>query len=336
MKQDDPTTKPLAPGSVGVEASDGLATTNCLFEQPWWLDAVSPGNWAEATVRKDGEVIARLPYSLRSRYGLRMAGNPPFTPTLGPWLRYTSTKYAYRLAEEQTLLTELIDQLPHCDLFQQTFVPTGTNILPFHWRGYERRTSVTYRLDQLQDHDVLWDNLDKRCRTAIRKGQKLLTVRTDLSLETFLDVADKTFRRQDLTSPLARGLVGRLDAACAARGARQMFFAEDAQGRIHAAMYLVWDSRAAYYLMGGADPELRSSGAQNLLMWEALQFASKVTRIFDFEGSSVQAIEQFVRSFGAQQVVLPRVFKQSRRFSALTGAKMVAEALSGRKIKWFV
>jgi hypothetical protein len=44
-----------------------------------------------------------------------------------------------------------------------------------------------------------------------------------------------------------------------------MFFAQDAEGRIHAALYLVWDASYAYYLLGGADPRLRGSGAQSLL-----------------------------------------------------------------------
>ena len=36
--------------------------TNCIFEEPWWLDIVAPGEWHEATVEENGKVIARLPY----------------------------------------------------------------------------------------------------------------------------------------------------------------------------------------------------------------------------------------------------------------------------------
>jgi hypothetical protein len=53
--------------------------------------------------------------------------------------------------------------------------------------------------------------------------------------------------------------------------------------------------------MGGIDPAF-SSGAFSLLMWHAIQFASQVTTRFDFEGSMIESIERFFRSFGARQV----------------------------------
>lgn len=53
--------------------------------------------------------------------------------------------------------------------------------------------------------------------------------------------------------------------------------------------------------MLGADPRYRSSGAASLTMWEAIKFAATVTKRFDFEGSMIEPIEQFFRSFGAVQ-----------------------------------
>ena len=53
--------------------------------------------------------------------------------------------------------------------------------------------------------------------------------------------------------------------------------------------------------MGGGDPEFRNSGATSLLMWNAIQFASTVSQIFDFEGSMIESVERFFRGFGAVQ-----------------------------------
>lgn len=53
--------------------------------------------------------------------------------------------------------------------------------------------------------------------------------------------------------------------------------------------------------MGGGDPDLRNSGATSLCMWHAMQFAATVTKRFDFEGSLIESIERFFRSFGAEQ-----------------------------------
>jgi hypothetical protein len=36
-------------------------------------------------------------------------------------------------------------------------------------------------------------------------------------------------------------------------------------------------------------------------MWEAIKFASTVTKRFDFEGSMIEPVERFFRAFGAKQ-----------------------------------
>ena len=97
-------------------------------------------------------------------------------------------------------------------------------------------------------------------------------------------------------------MLRRIDDACSSKSHRQLFFAQDKNGNIHAAIYVVLDSNCAYYLLGGGDPALRSSGAHSLLVWEAIRYASQFVDQFDFEGSMVQSIERFFRSFGAKQV----------------------------------
>jgi hypothetical protein len=96
-------------------------------------------------------------------------------------------------------------------------------------------------------------------------------------------------------------VVRRIYEACEKQGSGQAFFAVDRQDRVHAALYLVWDGRAAYYLLGGGDPKLRNSGAHSLIMWEAIKHAATVSKTFDFEGSMVEPVERFFRAFGARQ-----------------------------------
>lgn len=57
-----------------------------VFHEPWWLDAVSPGQWNEATVMSNGEVVARLPYVIKRVMGITGIGMPPLTHVLGPQL----------------------------------------------------------------------------------------------------------------------------------------------------------------------------------------------------------------------------------------------------------
>jgi len=279
-----------------------------LFSRAFWLDAVcGPDAWDVALVLRGDEMAAALPYTERRLRGLRMVVMPQLTQTAGPWLRASTARYPKRLAQEKELLNELIERLEtQCRFahFSQRFHHTQTNWLPFYWCGYKQTTRYTYILEDLSDVDALWTNLQENIRREIRKaeGRSGLRVRIADDVQELLRVNSMTFARQEGTAPYGAELVRNIDSACRQRECRRILLAEDAQGTVHAAVFLVWDENAAYYLIAGADPDLRTSGAQSLLAWEAIRHAATVTRTFDFEGSMIESIERFVRAFGARQV----------------------------------
>lgn len=304
-----------------------LLEVNSIFQQPWWLDAVAPNSWNAVEIKKNNKLIARLPYVLKQRYGLTMLTMPQLTQTLGPWLESSNAKYAKQLSQQKDLMTSLILQLPPCDYFCQCFHYSITNWLPFYWHGFAQTTRYTYVLEQLDNLDKVWSGFQENIRSDIRKANKKVSIHSDLNIEQFLDVNLLTFQRQGQKLPYTREFVRRLDNACIENKARKIFFAEDAQGHIHAAIYIVWDENSAYYLMGGADPELRNSGATSLLMWEAIQFAATVTKTFDFEGSMIEPVERFFRAFGARQVPYFQITHMSQRMKLLMTGRDILKTL---------
>jgi Acetyltransferase (GNAT) domain len=272
-----------------------------FFQRPLWLDAVAPGQWKEIRLEKDGVTYASLPYVQKKRYGLSIISVPRLTPYLGPWWCPIRSKSAKRLGKEKDIILGLIDQLPQAAYTYIACNPSITNLLPFHWRGFSLRLRYTYRIEDVSDPDQVWSGFRENIRTDIRKARKQLVVRTDLGFDRFDMINALTFSRQGKARPYSQDFLRRVDGALSERNCRQILFAVDAQGRVHAVNYTVWDDDCAYYLMGGADPELRNSGAQSLLMWEAIQRAASVTRMFDFEGSMIEPVERFFRAFGAKQ-----------------------------------
>ncbi|MFH1924094.1 MAG: GNAT family N-acetyltransferase [Planctomycetota bacterium] len=280
---------------------DDSPPSHCIFDEPWWLDAVAPGRWAAAEVRKGDQLVARMPYVTRRKYGQTFIINPELTPTLGPWFKSSNVKYAKRLGEEKELIASLLAQLPPHAYCSIACHPSITNVLPFHWAGFRLRVRYTYTIPDLSDRDRIWTGLLTNVRGYIRKAKKHVVVRDDLGLDKFVETYEKTFLRQGRKLPFSRVLLERLDDALARQGQRRIFFAVDAREHVHAVVYLVWDNRAAYHLMAGGDPELRSSGAASLLAWQAIQHAATVSKVFDFEGSMIEPIERFFRAFGAIQ-----------------------------------
>ena len=310
--------------------------THALFQQPWWLDAVAPGRWGEVAVERGGQTVARLPYVVRGPRRMRVLTQPPLTPFLGPWaVRSPGAKYAKALGDEMELMAELEARLPAAAAFRQSFPPAVPGVLPFIWAGYRAEVRYTYRLEGLDSEERLWDGLGGNIRREIRKARKRLEVRDDLGIEDFYTAWAKTFHRQRLAAP-DRALLERVEAACAPRGARTALFACDESGRVHAVAYVVSDEQAAYYLMGGADPDLRTSGASSLLMWEAIMRARRVVDVFDFEGSMLRPVERFFRAFGGRLTPYHYVSRATRPAMAAlavrAGLRQLTERVRGAGI----
>lgn len=312
-----------------------VATTRpmsyCIFQEPWWLDAVAPGAWRDITVTSGGVVRARWPIYQERRGLFDVITLPPLTHRLGPWLDLgDATKTARRYELEKELTVALLEQLPRYDILQVNCHSGITNMLPFVWAGFEESARYTYVIDLTQSETQLWDALRENIRRESRKARKQLKIETIDDVNECIRLIGKTYARQGNPNPFDSPAMRRLDQAAAERGRREMLVARDEQGAIHAAIYLVWDATTTYYLAGGADPELRTSGAHSLLIWEALVRSKARSTEFDLTGSMVESIERFFRAFGGQQRIYFHLDKMSRRARVAWHGKKMFQALFGR------
>lgn len=274
-----------------------------LFHKSWWLDAVAPNKYTILSIRENEKILAAWPLTFKKLAGLDLIMLPQLTPKLG--MLFTSPrkmKYADQLSEEIDLMAKLLKLLPRHSLFYQRFAAEFTNWLPLYWANFKQTTRYTYVIEDLSDLDKVWENVRYSTKRKIKRAQKHgLRVVTDLGLEKLLDLNELTYKRQKLTLPYLREYVHRIDEACEKNTARKIFFAVDGAGQIHAAVYIVYDQKAAYYLIGGGDPSLNNYGAHFLALWEAIKFAGEVSQSFDFEGSMHSNIEPVFRGFGGVQ-----------------------------------
>ncbi|WNS74824.1 GNAT family N-acetyltransferase [Bacillus sp. DTU_2020_1000418_1_SI_GHA_SEK_038] len=274
-----------------------------IFSKDWWLDAVAgEENWDVVLIEKGDDIVASLPYVIKKKFFLRYISMPKLTQTAGIWMKYPDgQKYANKISFEREVCKEIIEKLPSVDAFSQNFHYSFTNWLPFYWEGFNQTTFYTYILENLKDHQKLFTQFKENIRREIRKAEKKVKVYNSDSIEDFFLMVKKTFDRQNQPIPYDLELLRKIDAACTKEKCRKIFFAADEGNQVHSAIFIIWDSQSAYYLMGGGDPELRNSGATSLLMWEAIKFSSTVTANFNFEGSMIQSIERFFSAFGAIQ-----------------------------------
>jgi lipid II:glycine glycyltransferase (peptidoglycan interpeptide bridge formation enzyme) len=244
---------------------------------------------------------------------------PKLTPSMGVWIKYPNNqKYTTKLSYEKDIFNALIENLPDFDFFYQHFHWSITNWMPFHWQGFKQSTDYTYLLENTQDLDQLFLNFRENIRREIRKAEKILTIVEEEDVEKFFQTHKKTFDRQHISTPYSQELIKKVDAACKIRNCRKIWFAIDDLGQIHSTIYVVWDSKAFYYLMGGADPLLKTSGASSLLMWNAIKDASTQSKQFDFVGSMFEPIDRFFRGFGAVQKPYLQISKTNGKLIKLS------------------
>ncbi|MCD9023658.1 GNAT family N-acetyltransferase [Cohnella silvisoli] len=275
-----------------------------LFDQDWWLDITcgGPDNWDVCIVERGNEIVASLPYYKVKKYLFNVIEMPELTLTMGIWMKYPKNlKNDMKLNYEREIYTELIEKLPQVDYSYQHFNWNITNWSTFFWKGFRQTTRYTYVYENIQDLDQIYANFRDNIRAEIRKAEKILKVVESDDLETFHRINKKTFDRQNVPMPHNYETLKLLDQACRKRGCRKIYFAVDEQGQIHSVIYMVWDAKCAYYLLGGADSELRKSGSHSFLLWHAIREMSKVTKQFDLHGGMHEPVERFFRALGALQ-----------------------------------
>lgn len=274
-----------------------------LFHKSWWLEAAAQRNYKILTVKRNGEISAAWPITFKKAAGLNMIIMPQLTPKNGIMFAPSQKmKYSDQISDEMDLISELIKMLPKHSLFYQRFSYEFTDWLPFYWSGFSQTTRYSYVIEDLSDLGKVWDNIRYNTKRKINMAQKHgIKIVTDLSLDKLLDLNEMTYKRQKLAVPYSREYVYRIDEACRERNAGKMFFAVDGDGRIHAAVYIIYDRKSAYYLIGGGDPSINNCGAQFLALWEAIKFAATVSGSFDFEGSMHKNIESVFRGYGGIQ-----------------------------------
>ncbi|MCF8246281.1 MAG: GNAT family N-acetyltransferase [Saprospiraceae bacterium] len=276
-----------------------------IYYHPWWLDIVcAKGGWDVCLhLSKEGKILGVLPYFLTNILGVKVIRTPPFTPTLGVWLDYSncSDRNVSRYGFEMEAIAILVEQLPKVGSYHQIHPVQFENWYPFYWRGYQQTTRFTY-IFEVMDLNRIKNGMKENVRNKIRKAEKLgLTVNRENNLEKLILLLKKTFNRQKLSFELDISILLPLHEAIQYRNQGLIYFIEDSNYNLHAAMYLIWDDCTAYCWLSGSDELYRNSGAMQLLIWHAINDVACMGKKFNFEGSMLPHIEPVFRAFGAER-----------------------------------
>lgn len=299
---------------------DGLPVPNYL--QPWWMDVVCNGenNWDVSLCKKSDDTIEGVLVYFKTKLKNLVPAiiMPPLTPNCGVYFYIQDAeklKLHSLLTAKKRILDTLIAQLPPVSIYAQNFHYSLTDWQPFFWKNFKSTVHYTYFLENIFDTNTIFNNFKGSVRTTIGKAQKNIDIHECNDTEVFYALCEKSFLHNREKMPINYNLFDRLDTQLVARFKRRMYVASDKNGQNHAAVYIVYDTDSAHYLLGGSDPALRNSGAVPFILWHAIQEAEKAGKsIFDFEGSMIENVEFAFRNFGAQQKPFFRITKTENKF----------------------
>jgi hypothetical protein len=285
-----------------------------LYLNDWYLDYACGKENREVLIYLEKDIIQGvLPY-YKSKITLvgNKIGMPKVTPYMGVYLVIPEgLKNLSKTSFEKKVTTALIEALPPFRYFNVRFHHSFKNWLPFFWKGFVQRTMYTYVIKDISDLKEVYSNFKSTVRNKIRKAEQVVKVEISENVEAFYELNKMTYDRQNMSIGYDLTSFKMMDRVFSEHKARLLFLAKDNENRYHSALYLTYDQVSANVHLVGENPQLRSSGAGTLLIWEAIKHTRNTLQLkqFDFEGSIIENIEENRRSYGAEQVPYHKIQK---------------------------
>jgi hypothetical protein len=283
-------------------------------------------------VRRGNEVVGEMPYSLQRKGWWVTSKMPPLTRTLGPAFRLSGGDPTRTMLDRISITEELIAQLPEVDSFYQILDPRTEDALAFGLNGFTVSTRYTLQFAPDRDIEAVWKGLNGKTRNLIRTGQKFLTARRIESPEEFNRFYEANLAARSRTNIYGTHLMRQLVDAFVERGAGYLLGAYDTQGKLVAAIGVISDEHAAYYLLSSRDPAAHA-GAISVLIWDAIQDARRRNLIFDFDGIPNGNTFRFLCGF---KPMLKTRLVIERHKSVWSMAKAVKRVMLPNRSEWFL
>lgn len=272
-----------------------------LFYKPWWLTAVAGDDWDIRITENKGSVSGIMAFCTKKQFVFDKIFVPQLTPYSGPFLFYPDglNEYEKRSFEKKTI-ADLLAQIPAMDDVRMKIHWQQDNALPYLWHGFSQTSHYTYVLEEIKNHDKLYDNLKDSLKRQIHKAEKLVTIEETTSYEAIAALFQKSLNKKEAGLEIPDSMLKRIDEEISSHNAGKKWIAKNQKGETIAGIYVVWDEQTAYYLYGGFEESEAQTGAMSLLFWKAILEVSSFTERFDFEGSRIEGVERFFRSFGGK------------------------------------
>jgi hypothetical protein len=263
--------------------------------------------------------VGVAPLLVRRRGPLALLNWVPF-PYLGPLVPPEALggtlDAVHRWAAPRGVLRHQQSFAPSADVDEDTLVD----------RGYTVQNDSTYVVPMRRSREQQWAALDSRCRNGVRKAHGLGVRIEDAPDTTALgEAVEAVFAARGLRSGYRHQFPPSLERLRALSLTVHATVAIH-EGRTVGGLVTFEHEGRAFVWLGGVRPDCRSTYANTLLYWDAIEWARGLGAAeLDLVGLPDEGIARFKRQFGGEL----RSYPVARRISA---AGRIMEA-AGRRIR---
>ncbi len=261
-----------------------------IYAYSWYLDCVAD-NW-DALVLNDYEAVMPLPR--RKKYGLNYIYQIPWVQQLGVFSKDNTN---------ESLVQNFIDHIPKKFVLVDYMFNTKNNFLS---KYAVKRTNYVLNLDK--SFDEISQNYNKNRKRIIRREFSDYIIDKNGSIEDFLDLYVNQNVNYKTHKDSYEKLQKLLNIKCSSVYIWNVYKNEELLAG------LVWliDKNRITYLLPVATDLAKKDNIPTFIINELIKEYQNTNYILDFEGSMIEGVANFYRSFGA---VKEEYYWYKRRFN---------------------
>ena len=228
------------------------------------------------------------------RKGMLHLSNPPFFQNCGLWVSDKGKNLYYKNSHKKKVLKALAEFLATYKWVNISFPSECADMQPFYWEDFKCKVRYTYKLNTAEFKEL--KNASKGLKSSIKAlNSKAVSMHKALDRQSITLLENSSLKgRRKVEFDYFKKLLEVLKTL-------DNFFTVKAQvDQVAGVSCGVRVGDTLVYLFGGAEKtEGLSLGTASLYELISIQIENNLQNI-DFEGSMIQGVERYFRSFGAQ------------------------------------
>ena len=255
-----------------------------IYAFSWYLDIVAD-NW-DVLILDDYEAVMPLPW--RKKYLIRYVYLTPWVQQLG----------LFTLNEiENDIADDFINAIPKKFKLIEMFLNSQNHLI-----SNKMTVRNNYILMLKEPYDNIYKNYKKGRKSDIKVAQKAEIILQEVNnpsktIELFRNIKSKEIDREESDYQILKSLVKKLTELDKVK----IYEAYDSKNEFLGGAFFIIDNFRITYLFSAVNEEGRNKNVISLIINSMIKEFSNSNLIFDFEGSMIDSLASFFKSFGSEE-----------------------------------